>query len=236
MLLILWLGICGTILIYDNPAASARFSQMNKLSLIQWLFLLQFILITLPLSILYVSNFRLAVLIGICFLGWLYSKSFDINGNTFRVKDTLFIKNIFIGLGWGLLVIVGAGTADNKMIMAVFLFTSLQISVGSIIRDISDVENDTRTGMRTMPIVFGIHKTITILQVLNLLTFFPPLLIKQNWYLVIFMLTIITWKWIVLMKVKTTHQSSLWTQTLNILTCSLIFIFILVHFGYELYL
>ena len=241
IVLLLWLGVCGTICIYGLDMDSGNATNVKALaasflnSSFKRFFLLQFFVLTLPLSLMYISGFRLVMLCAICFLGWLYSAGFTWNGIIYRVKDTLLAKNIFIGFGWGALVLAGAGTGDPKDILALFLFTSLQILVGSAIRDISDMKSDVVSGMRTLPVIFGVSKTLAILHVANLLTFFPGHAISQNPFIVMLMVVILGWKGLILINVKANKDSSTWTQTLNILTCLFIFILVLFQHAYELY-
>ncbi|MFO0494949.1 MAG: UbiA family prenyltransferase, partial [Flavobacteriia bacterium] len=124
-------------------------------------------------------------------------------------------------------ILVGAGSCSSSIVLAFFLFTSIQVMIGSSIRDIADIQKDQNSGMNTLPVRFGIKNTVRILNALNLCSlgalFFA---LETNYWIV--MALVFLWRAIVLAKVKIPKESILWTQTMNILTCTLLLLTMLV--------
>jgi 4-hydroxybenzoate polyprenyltransferase len=241
MLLLQWCGFCGIIFVYSlhNRLTDLKhwlsFFRDFSAHPLKVIFVLQFVFLTLPVSVFFLSGFRLLVLGGICLMGIFYSVNIAMGNKNYIIKKLFLVKNVFIGFGWGALILVGAGTFEPDNIKALFLFTSFQVLLGSIIRDISDLERDSGDGFRTVPLVIGVDKTLLLLHIANLLSFLPPFFFFADKAFGIFMLIIIGWKSLSLLKVKSNHGSPMWTQTFNILTCFFIFIIILIQRAYELY-
>jgi len=235
LLLLLWLGISGTLLIYGSTIGHHSLSIKKGLqqlvqSKLQLLFVAQVVLLIIPASIVILSWFQLVVLASICLLGWLYSIPFTIQGKPFRLKNVFLFKNTFIGFAWGALIVVGAGTVFDDQVLALFLFTSLQIVVGSTVRDCADIEHDTTSGVRTLPVIIGLKKTIQWLHLANVLTVIPSYLVCQDHRMLILMVVVLAWKALILEKARRNNHSVLWTQTFNILTCFVIFVLVLILF------
>ncbi len=233
LLLLLWLGISGTLIIYGSDIGHHSLTLKKSLRKLmqhplQILFVAQFILLVIPAAFILLSWFQLIVLASICLLGWLYSIPFKINQKQFQLKNMFTVKNTFIGFAWGALIVVGAGTITEEKVLALFLFTSLQIVVGSIVRDCADIQHDSKNEVRTLPVIIGLKKTIIWLHVANLLTFLPSYLIFQDARMLVVMGIVIGWKALILEKARRNNHSMLWTQTFNILTCFVIFILILI--------
>lgn len=241
ILILQWCGLCGTIMIYYydhyfvgvvNYKVFLKEFMHDKL---RGLFILQFMFIALPLSIYLLPLFSTVLLACICLFGILYSAKFTFNGVKVRVKDIFLIKNILIGFNWGALILVGAGTIAQAMIAAVFLFTSLQIVIGSIVRDINDIEKDKIANMKTVPIVLSVKNTLLALHISNPLTILCGYLVFWNISFVALMGIIIVWKGLIIWNAGRNNASLIWCQTLNILICFGIFIILLIQHAYGSY-
>jgi 4-hydroxybenzoate polyprenyltransferase len=145
----------------------------------------------------------------------------------FQFKKRLLVKNILIGLSWAALIPLGAGHLSTTAIQFLFWFMAVQVGYGSIIRDITDIAHDQKHELRTLPIIFGVSKTIWILQLVNwcsfLIAYYFSNKTNLQWiYLVAFL--VICYKSLLLYKVKQNQSAKLWTQYFNISTCMLIFV------------
>jgi len=238
MVLVLWSSFCGVIIVYrfndlqdENEGARITWKQITE-NRFHLLFLIQFIFITTPLFLLYLSKFRLIILSLICILGVVYSIKFSLGKFRFRLKNVFLLKNLIIGILWGALVIVGVGTASNDTAIALFLFTSMQVFIGSSLRDFLDISEDRKNGVNSIPIKLGIPQTITLLHVFNIITAISILLLFSWREMALVVVSISIWKFITIHKVSTNPNSYMWAHTLNFLTCAFIF---LIVFGEYIY-
>jgi 4-hydroxybenzoate polyprenyltransferase len=80
----------------------------------------------------------------------------------FRVKQFLLVKNLIVGVSWGLIPLgVGVyyGTVRSPEILVSFGFFTVMLTVAAAVFDIKDIEGDRKEGVRTVPIVFGAKAT-----------------------------------------------------------------------------
>lgn len=184
---------------------------------------LQFVVLLIPLAFIWLPNFSFMVLGIAALVGMFYSLSFTINGKQFRLKNVFILKNVLIGLAWGGLVIVGSGTLEAANIIGLFSFTSIQVMIGSIIRDVPDLDKDRLNNVRTFPVVIGLHKTFFVMQGLNLLSVLTLYLFSENlWIFTIS--TIVIWRMMNIILLRLSPLSKLWSQGVNLFTCILIFL------------
>lgn len=241
LLIIQWCGLCGVFIIYrfndfidqtHDFKFNVRRLFSHKLHLI---FLLQFFIFTIPAVFIFLSPFRILLLSAICILGILYSVNFRINQTNFRLKNIFIVKNFYIGVLWGGLILVGANGFANSYITGLFIFTSLQVFMGSIIRDIPDLETDRKENVKSFPVVMGIKKTLLLLYAFNLLSFGIGYIFERRMEFMLLMGITIGWRFISLVCTQSNPNSRLWTQTFNLLTCFLIFVLSSCLLLYELY-
>jgi 4-hydroxybenzoate polyprenyltransferase len=184
---------------------------------------IQLILILTPLSFIYLSYFRFILLCVLGFFGFLYSVKFDLSGKTFRIKHIFIVKNLLIGLCWGGLVLLGSDSVDRADIFSLFLFCTIQVFIGSTIRDITDLETDTTEYVNSLPVVLGVKKTLIVLNLLNLFALISPYFLITNIYNYIPIIITFLWRTIVLYKLVSSKSKN-WSQKYNLLTCFTIFI------------
>lgn len=231
LLILLALSGGGTAIVYGYDFAQLRRSGYNELvsnvlgSSLETLFFFLFVVVIAPLSFFYLSSFRIQIMLLICLCGLIYSMPVVIGEIRWKLKQVVFIKNLFIGFSWGALIIVGAGSLDKAETILFFLFVSLQVVAGSMIRDLSDVEKDRNDCVQTVPVKFGVRMTVIILHAINCLSFLPLLFLSYS-NLILAMLLVVIWRMLIIWKVSRDHHQLHWTQTLNILTCLLIGIFV----------
>ena len=80
---------------------------------------------------------------------------------------------------------------------------------------------------KTVPIILGLQFTFPLLHLLNLMSASVLLIFSDTWILFVVAI-VVAWKALIIEKVRRNNHSFLWTQTLNILTCSLILILVLI--------
>ena len=108
-----------------------------------------------------------------------------------RIKGTPLLGNIAVAMILGL-TFVFCGLAFNNlgpMIMPAILAFGLTL-VRELIKDIADVEGDNYAGLKTLPLVIGKNKTITVVMIkavlIGLVSLIPYYLnIYGNYYLIL---------------------------------------------------
>jgi 4-hydroxybenzoate polyprenyltransferase len=175
----------------------------------------------------FLTFFQWSVIGFIALLSIIYQVQIPFVKVQFQFKKRLLVKNTLIGLSWAALIPLGAGHFSNTAIQFLFWFMAVQVGYGSVIRDITDIAHDQKHQLQTLPIIFGVSKTIWILQLVNWSSFlfacyFANATNLQWLYVLAFL--VICYKSLLLYKVKQNHSAKLWTQYLNISTCMLIFV------------
>jgi len=101
-----------------------------------------------------------------------------------RLKEIPFVKNIMVGFAWsfflGLLpVALSNSSPDMRTVIMCLLFFFWGI-MASTIPDIRDRIGDEKTGVRTIPVIYGEKKTKGILTFLNLVFALPILILGMG--------------------------------------------------------
>lgn len=192
----------------------------------QRIFMLQALILGV-LALPCLSLFQWSVIGLIAFLSVLYQVQIPFVKLQFQLKKRLLVKNILIGLSWAALIPLGAGHFSTNEIHFLFWFMAVQVGYGSVIRDITDIAHDQKHELQTLPIIFGVSRTIWLLQLVNWSSFLIACYFANQtnllWiYAVAFL--VIGYKSLLLFKVKQNQSAKLWTQYLNISTCMLIFV------------
>ncbi|MDY9925352.1 UbiA family prenyltransferase [Methanosarcina sp.] len=104
--------------------------------------------------------------------GYLYSKGIKIGRFALKLKGGLGIKNIVVGLTWGLFIagLAGSGCGNLVPIVLVFIFFGVKLFINSAIYDFKDVKGDTLAGIKTLPVSLGTRKTRNVLTSMHLLS------------------------------------------------------------------
>lgn len=95
---------------------------------------------------------------------------YSIKISNFRLKDIVGIKNITIALSWaviGTFLPLAVSFHSFILISLIFYFFFIRVFIGSIVFDVRDIEGDRISGVRTIPVAFGEHKTKIFLLILN---------------------------------------------------------------------
>lgn len=228
-------GLAGTYFIYqmgglffEKHSIKEIFTELSN-DKIKLILVLLFFLV-LPFLVLYfLPSYCFWVFTFVLVFGVLYSIPFLVNGKTIVLKKTLIVKNIFIGFSWGALILEGAAANSVKHSWELFLFVSLQIFIGSILRDFYDIEKDKAADFKTLPIVYGEQKSIRLLHFLNIAVLAGFLFYESNIYLILLYVAGTLYKSVLIRLVERKAQSVLFTQTLNIGFCYFIFFIVLIQ-------
>lgn len=235
-LLLQWCGICGIFMVYrfndvidqsSDIRVTIRVLFKNKLNAF---FFLQFLFISFPVFLYVFSIFRIVALLSILILGIVYSVKFRVNGQSFRLKNVFLVKNLMIGMLWGGLVLSGADTIQNEDVLVVFVFTSLQVFIGSVIRDFPDIARDEAHSVNTLPVTLGTTNSLFILHVVNVASPLIVVLILGYQPVIIGYALVVIWRFIGLLKLQQQPNSTLWAHSLNLVTCFLILILSMVYY------
>jgi 4-hydroxybenzoate polyprenyltransferase len=95
-----------------------------------------------------------------------------------RLKDIPVMKNIVVAVSWAVTTtfLPAAHIMDEKSIIGLVLYFMLaKAFVNTVLYDVRDIKGDKENGIRTMPVLLGSKKTISILLAIN--TTLLPLLI-----------------------------------------------------------
>ncbi len=164
--------------------------------------------------------------------GFIYTYKFNNKFFRIRLKSTLFLKNIMIGCGWGLLIFLGYNERPNEVIITGGMFLTIQVVIGSILRDFDDTAEDHLNEVKTLPLVMGWDFSFLSLHLLNFLSLavlgagiFWQSARHELWafwlFAVLYRLGLIEWIRQCQIKQK---QKSFYLQQMNLFTCGLIFI------------
>lgn len=104
--------------------------------------------------------------------GYLYSKGIKIGKFALKLKGGLGMKNIVVGLTWGIFIagLAGSGRGNLVPIVLVFIFFGVKLFINSAIYDFKDVKGDTLAGIKTLPVSLGTQKTRNLLSAMHLLS------------------------------------------------------------------
>ena len=236
LLVLLWCNFCGIILIYTINGYIDRESNfkfnLNEFFNERWhvIFVMQLFLFTFPIAFFAISTFRFVAFALVAFLGIIYSLGFRQNGVYFKVKNIFLFKNLSIGVAWVTLVLIGAGGFENPNVIALFVFASIQVLIGSMIRDVPDLGKDKIQGVKTFPVLFGLNPTFWFMHVVNLLSILSVYLSGGSKNILIIILAGVSWRFINLWKLKSNTESRVWGQTINLATCSVILFLVVIQF------
>jgi 4-hydroxybenzoate polyprenyltransferase len=100
---------------------------------------------------------------AICYL---YSKGLKISNHAFKLKGGYGIKNLVVGITWSIFIIGVTCDSIGLPLVVVFLFFCTKSFINSTINDFKDIEGDTLSRIRTLPIALGKPQTRNLLLVL----------------------------------------------------------------------
>ena len=231
-------SLCGVFIIYRvndliDHNQQLKFKTKQFLLHKEHIIVSVLLLFIIPFALLHLSSFSFLALALTAILGVGYSVTLSILGRKFRIKNIFLLKNISIGLAWGMLVLIGAGNIQTNHIIALFGLATLQVFIGSMIRDIPDVEKDQKEGVQSMPVVAGIRNTILFMHVANITSVFF-LIIDNNPPFRFVLFSVMIWRFFNLFFLSKHTHSYLWSQTINLLTCTVFLVAELINYYADL--
>lgn len=82
--------------------------------------------------------------------------------SVFGLKRLLLVKNLLVGLSWGLIPL-GVGVYYDVLrtfdILFMFVFVTAALTIAAVVFDIKDIEGDSAEGIRTVPVLAGPRRT-----------------------------------------------------------------------------
>ncbi len=115
---------------------------------------------------------------------------------SYSIKSVPLAGNLTVALLTGLVFIFGASAVNNyENALFPFIFSFLINLIREIVKDIEDVPGDSKTGITTFPVVFGVplsKKLITVLILLMIVATFLPFILEiyKIEYLIIITLSV----------------------------------------------
>lgn len=237
--ILLWCNLSGVFLIYRlndciDQDADLKFNLSYFFSYrLHQIVVAQFILLAIPAATFYLDFFTLKILTVSALTGTIYSLSFKVRGKLFRIKNVFLLKNSLIGLVWGALILIGSGQLNHPVLLSLFVFTSVQVLIGSLIRDVPDLEKDKISGVKSLPVVLGLKKTFWFMHSVNFLSILSGFLCNWHAMMITLIALIVSWRFANIVFLKKNTSSILWGQYVNLITCILIAVIILMFRIYE---
>ena len=234
---VIWSSISGVFLIYRfndyidghiDFKFNFRLFFQKRVNL--WL-VVQFFLFNVPVAIVTLPSFYFGLFVAIGLIGFSYSIVWKLGAKSYRLKNIFLLKNIIIGVLWGALTLLGAGCLVNPMVYALFTLASIQVAIGSMIRDTSDLAIDLLHNVRTVPVVLGKRKAIYFMHFLNLLPFLI-FLFYDDLELLHLICIIFAWRMLNLIGLSKSEKTFFWSDSFNLLTCSVIMTVVLIQYFY----
>ena len=228
--LLIWCNISGLFLIY-------RFNECivpeNKLRLNIYRFFsfpshliifIQLVFCAIPIAFIFLEKDVLWILTISSILGFIYSFNFKINNYLFRLKNIFLVKNLLIGLVWGSLVLIGANGVYQPHVILLFIYCSLQVFIGGVIRDVPDREMDKMNEVKSFPVVIGVSYTIKLLHIINLVSTIVCFFVANDLIYFMVFCTPSIWRFLNLFLLNKSPDNPMWNQWMNLFTCVLIFL------------
>lgn len=94
-------------------------------------------------------------------------------------KNIIGFKSFYVSFFWASLVFLLAFYYNSDITISVFLlfiFVFLRFIVSTVFFDIKDIESDTLSGLKTLPVFLGKDRVIFLIHVLNVFSFLPIIL------------------------------------------------------------
>jgi 4-hydroxybenzoate polyprenyltransferase len=131
-------------------------------------------------------------------VGYFYTRGIRIGSHTIKLKGSVGVKNIIVGITWGgtIALIVSQWTTSFVTVGIIFLFYGSRVFVNSCVNDFKDVKGDMMAGIRTLPACLGENKTRKVL-ILILLVLYSVMIyalnlhvIRSEWVILLFSLVV----------------------------------------------
>ncbi|ACL17714.1 UbiA family prenyltransferase [Methanosphaerula palustris] len=131
-------------------------------------------------------------------VGYFYTRGIRIGSHTIKLKGSVGVKNIIVGITWGgtIALIISQWTTSLVTVGIIFLFYGSRVFVNSCVNDFKDVKGDMMAGIRTLPACLGENMTRGVL-ILILLGLYGVMIyalnlhiIRSEWIILLFSLVV----------------------------------------------
>jgi 4-hydroxybenzoate polyprenyltransferase len=226
LFLMIWGCVSGVIIVYrfndyankqQSPWKNAQTFFLNPTNTIV---VLQFFLIGIPLSVIYLTAFQFNLLALAGITGIFYAVNFKLGSFTWMAKHLPGFKNFLIGMVWGMLFLIGYGKLDGPYALSLFLFISAQVFIGSSIRDLSDIENDRTKNLKTLAVLLPTNQALFLLHLINIISLVVYFLFEDLNF-TLFLIPAL-WRAMNLFFIQQQGIRWIWTQAVNLMTCVVI--------------
>jgi geranylgeranylglycerol-phosphate geranylgeranyltransferase len=153
---------------------------------------------------------------------------------SWKLKRTLFVGNIVVGILSGLALLFGGIATKSIHIVSVLALIAFFASVSrEMAKDIEDIEGDKRGGSKSIPVVAGVERSAQISGIFLLMaiifSFLPYTLgIFNHWYVILVIPVNIMMVFVALqMLSKKIERISLWQKIIKVGMYSTLIIFLL---------
>lgn len=123
-------------------------------------------------NLIYANLYSLLYCVGIIILGLLYPRYFK--GLTRKIY---FFKNIYVTSVYSVavfypLLFYTKHIFFDKIIIYLFIFVFLEMAVSQLSLDLKDIKSDKASKLKTLPVVYGWEKALSLLYSFSVLSFF----------------------------------------------------------------
>ena len=131
-------------------------------------------------------------------IGYFYARGLRIGSFTLKLKGSLGMKNIIVGITWAgtIALIVAQWCSSVQTVGIIFLFYSMKIFVTSCVNDFKDIKGDSVAGVRTLPAYLGenLCKKVLILILTGLYSIMAYAIffnvVRDEWVILLFSLVV----------------------------------------------
>ena len=233
LFVLIWITTSGVLFVYGNISYELENGSVKeKLKNVlrndrALLILVQFFLLALPFSFLFLETSSLFYLATSAALALLYTYRFNFLNSKLQLKKIPIIKNVIIGIAWAALILVGSGSLYDPNVFMFFVFMSIQITVGSSMRDLQDIKIDKQLGIQTIPSSIGESNSFKLFHILNIGSILSCIISQFSYSEFTIIISIVIYKSINLYFLEKLPQSEFWGQSVNIGTC-IVLVFLIV--------
>jgi len=131
-------------------------------------------------------------------IGYVYSKGVRIGSYKLKLKGSLGVKNVIVGITWAgtIALIVSQWCSSIQTVVIIFLFYGMKLFINSCVNDFKDVKGDIIAGVITLPACLGekLTKKVLILilagmySIMAFAIFFN--VIRDEWIVLLFSLVV----------------------------------------------
>ncbi len=155
----------------DKSGNPERFNYVQKRKNILPFFIFIYFITLCTFS--YLINIQTFVFVFVLLMGGIL---FSLRFKKITKRIPLF-KNIYTAAFWAtgtvFLPLFYYSKTISNIFLVFFIFVFIRAIINTIYFDIKDINSDKKEGLKTVPVLIGKHKTLNLLQILNMISFLP---------------------------------------------------------------